>query len=96
MLIWGKARRKERKQRNMLKKLFHRDRWINTTTDTLLAIKKTYTAKIIHLRASVRSDGSAPWLGVHMNRVILHEYCVCSLPIQVVTFHLHEWKRNLF
>lgn len=41
MLIWGKAQRKERKERNMLKLLFHRGRQINTTTDTLLAIKKT-------------------------------------------------------
>lgn len=24
-----------------------------------------------------------------MNGVILHEYCVCNLPVQVVTFHLH-------
>lgn len=74
----------------MLKKLFHKGRWINTTANTLLAIKKNpYAAKIVQLSASVCSDGSTAWLGVHMNGVILHEHCVCNLPIQVMTFHLH-------
>lgn len=68
--------------------MFHKGRRINTT-DTLLAIKKPYIAKIVHVSASVCSDGSTAWLRVRMNGVILHEYCVYNLPVQVVTFHLH-------
>lgn len=48
-------------ERNILKKLFHKGRQINTTTDALLPVKKTYTAKIGHLSASAYSDSSTPW-----------------------------------
>lgn len=63
VLAWGKAQRKEWKERNTLKKLFHKHRQINTNTDTLLATKKSYTAKTVHLSATVYSDSSAVGLG---------------------------------
>lgn len=54
MLIWGKAGRNEEK--NTLK-LFHKSTHINTTPDTLLAIKR-HTVKRIHVIATLPSDSS--------------------------------------
>lgn len=42
---------------------------INTTPDSLLALKKkSHTANTVHLSASVRSDDSTTWLEVHMKQ----------------------------